>query len=242
MEDQQETVGAELVTQEDAQEEQSSVDDNTDISDAEQQPEVLEEKVYAGKYKSIEDLEKSYKELESKLGGYKEVEEKARAFDQLSKEKSAAPVNVPDLNQFTDQYGNIDTVAFNNAMNQYQGEMLRRSQESARQSAREEIDSEKSQREFPYLATDRDAADAVVALYQSGRAGSLYEAAKRLDKIRKAEVEGAVRDGAHKKEKEIARKMLSSTERASGKSGDGISQEAFGSMSLAEKKAFLERM
>ena len=210
---------------------------------AEETEESTEEPVrYAGKYDSVEDLEKSYKELESKLGNYKEVEEKARAFDQLSRVKEQSPVVAPDITQFTDAQGFVDTIAYNQAMAKYNSEIIRQSQQVAQRTAREQVDTEKAERDFPYLKTDKDAADAVVAMYQSGRSSSIYGAAQRLDKIRRGVAESATQEGATKKEKEIASKMKSQTERAGAKAGEGISLESFKELSLEEKRAILEKM
>jgi len=248
MSDETETVDTGVASQDDTQTEQVSDTEESDATPSEEQPaedteESAEEPVkFAGKYNSVEDLEKSYKELESKLGSYKEVEEKARAYDQLSRAKSQTPIAPPDISQFTDYEGNVDVNSFNQAMNKYHSDVVQQSQLTAVKTTREQLDTEKAERDFPYLANDRDAADAVVAMYQSGRVSSIYEAARRLDKIRSGATESGVREGAAKKQKEIASKMKSQTEKASTKAGDGISLEGFKSMSLEEKRAFLQKM
>jgi len=216
------------------EESQSSEETTTEDSEDDDLPEQ-----YRGKSK--QEIVRMHQEAERLIGNRREVEEKARAYEQLTQARRTAPAKAPDINQFTDQYGNVDVSAFNQAMNQYQSALIQTSQEVARKSAREELDTERIERDFPDLANDRDASESIVSMYESGRANTLYEAAKRLDKIRKSGVESGVKEGAKKKEKEITGQMRSSTEKAGAKIGENLSSESFASLSLEEKKAYLEK-
>lgn len=93
-------------TQEESQAEDSQVSVPEVSEEAKAETEVkaedtTEEKLLAGKYKSVEDLEKSYKELESKYG--KEASEKAELSRALN-EAFATPAQTQAADTGTDDY------------------------------------------------------------------------------------------------------------------------------------------
>lgn len=195
------------------------------------------EDLFAGKYGSVEDLEKAYKELEKKLGDHKSLEEKAAAYDHLSKAQQRPsdqrPVTAAD---FVSQDGTVDWVGYNAYMQQ-------QVVSQAKRAAQEQVDVDRSERDFDYLRTDRDAADAVMAMYRSGAAPTIYDAAQRLDKIRNAAVPEAKREAAQEKEREIAQKVRSGSERASAKATDSkeLTLESFSKLSLEEKRKIVNQ-
>lgn len=214
-----------------------SADTTTGDSDGSQQAEQDTETLYAGKYKSPEDLATAYKELETKLGNYKTVEEKARAFDELSianalKTTQAPPKTAQD---FVSTDGTVDWTGYNDYVQ-------KNTIAQATRIAREQIDVERAERDFSYLATDQDAADAVMALYRSGRVPTVYEAAKRIDNMRQGGVATARKEGAQEKEREIASKVKGQTTRASARTSEdtGLTLESFSKLSLDEKRKVVD--
>jgi len=242
-EDQEGSVDTPVVTEDSVQEEQVDDTDESSESSEETTTEGSEDEDLPEQYrgKSKQEIVRMHQEAEKLIGNRREVEEKARAYEQLTQARRTAPLQMPDINQFTDQYGNLDSVAFSQAMGQYQASLIQTSQEVARRSAQEITDSERIERDFPDLANDRNASEAIVSLYESGRAKSLYDAARMQDKIRNSGKESGVKEGAKKKEKEITGQMRSTTEKAGAKTGDNLSQDAYNSLSTEEKKVFLER-
>jgi len=237
MEDQMDNVDTEVAPQDDTQEEQvDSAEQESNSPEEEQSAEDQEEKTYAGKFKAVEDLEKSYINLESKLGNYKEVEEKARAFDQLSTQQRAS--GAPKWQDFVGQDGTLDAPAYEQAMLSYH-QMA--SAEISRRAAREEVDLERVEREFPYIKDDPDAAAAVASVYQSGRARTLYEAAQKIDKMRRQSSGQGEKVGAQKKEKELAQKTRSFSERAGAKSNEGVTPEVFSKLTLEQKREYINK-
>lgn len=92
----------------DTQASEAGVQTNNEAPDAAQEvkePEAkaedtVEEKLYAGKYKSAEDMEKAYKELESKFG--KETSEKAELTRILNEAFAVPDTSVADTNSDDD--------------------------------------------------------------------------------------------------------------------------------------------
>jgi len=242
--DNEENVDTQLATEDNAQEVQ--VDDTESASSTPEEKQVTSEteRIYAGKFKSADDLEKSYKELESKLGNHKELEDKARAYEKLSRQQSIpTPLVTPRLSQFVGADGTIDVQAYDNAMEQYNQAVVQTTQFTASRSARIESDAIRAEKDFPFIATDEKAQRAAHALFTSGEVGSLYEAVKEVSELRQAEREQSIAEGAKAKEKELAQKVRSQTERSSAKAGGGnISPETFASMSLEEKRAYINNM
>jgi len=77
-------------TQEETETEQEAVSEETEVK-----AEDTEEKLYAGKYKTVEDLEKAYKNAESKIG--KETSEKAQLTKALNESfDSEDPTTIAD--------------------------------------------------------------------------------------------------------------------------------------------------
>lgn len=245
MEDQQDNADTESTEQEaDATETQDSTpeeqvvdtDESTDTPSEEEPAEDKEDKLYAGKFKSPDDMEKSYKELEGHLGNYKEVQEKAQAYEQLSKQKRVS--GAPKWQDFQLEDGTLDAPSYEQATAQY---YAMTSGETARTAAREEVDLDRVYRDFPYAKDDPDVADAIVSMYRSGRGKTLYEAAQRIDKLRTSQSSQAEKIGAQKKEKELAQKTRSFSEKAGAKSNEGMTQEAFSKLSLSEKEAYVNK-
>jgi hypothetical protein len=220
---------------------QSNTDDETDNSssspseeDGAEDTEV--EKLLAGKYKSAEELERAYKELESKLGNYKTIEEKAAAFDHLSKmQNSVSAPKMPSAADFVSADGSVDWVGYN-AFIQTQARL------EAQRAVQEQIDVDKAERDYPYLATDKKAAGFVVNAYRNGEYRSIYEAAKAFDELRLSASSEAKKAGAQEKEREIAQKVRSGSERASARSNEesGLTVESFSKLSLEEKRKIIE--
>ena len=233
-----------LTNQDGSQDEQSDEDDNSSITPSEQSDEDTEERLYAGKFKSPEDMEKSYQELEKKLGGHAEIEEKARAFDRLSKQRQTpAPVARPKLSDFVDKEGWIDVKGFDEATEKYEAQKDQFTRNSSQRSAQDASDAIRAERDYPFIATDKKAQKLAHALYSAGEVGSLYEAVKEVAEMRENISVTGKQTGAKEKEREIAKKIRSKTEGANGKTGGGdVSPEVFAKWSLAEKKAYIERM
>lgn len=242
--DKEETVDTDLTNQDDAQIEQSADDEQSDITPSEQSDEDKEEKLYAGKFKSDEELEKAYKELEKKLGGHTEIEEKAKAFDRLVRQRQTpAPVSKPRLSSFVDENGQIDVQAYDEATDKYEAQKDHFNQQSSQRSAQDASDAIRAERDYPFIAEDKRAQKLAYALYSSGETGSLYEAVAEVADMRENDTVTAKKTGAKEKEREIAKKLRSKTEGAGGKTGGGeVSLESFAKFSLSEKKAYLDSM
>jgi len=214
------------------QEEQDAGTETKETSaDAEAEKQSAAEEELPEKYrgKSSKEIAEMHSNLESKLGNWKETEEKARFYDTLSR---VAPA--PRAPDYLDADGNVD-------VNKYTSYNAQQSQMAARKAAREEIDMTRAENDFPYLVKDKDAAEMVISLYDSGKANSLYEAAQRVNKQRQVDVDTAKKEGAKAKEHEINQKSKSKTEGTSAKTA--VSEvDAFRSLSLKEKAMFLDKM
>jgi len=215
---------------ESTQEEQDADTETSANTEAEEQSAAEEELPEKYQGKSAKEIAEMHSNLESKLGNWKEIEEKAKSYDSLSR-VTPAPQPAPN---FLDADGNVD-------VERYTAYNAQQSQQAARRAAREEIDMTRAENDFPYLAKDKDAAEQVIALYETGKTNSLYDAAMRVDKQRKIDVDTAKKEGAKAKEHEINQKTMSKTEGSSAKISDNP-KEAFKKLSLSEKAKFLDEM
>jgi len=239
MEDQKGSVDTEVALQDNVQEEQVvDTDESTESSEEEESAEGSEDEelpeVYRGRSKK--EIAEMHQNLEGKLGNYKEVQEKAQAFDQLSRQQRVS--GAPKWQNFTLEDGTLDAPAYEQATAQY---YAMASGETARQAAREEVDLDRVYRDFPYIKDDPNSADATVAMYRSGQAKTLYDAAQRINKLRTSQSSQAEKIGAQKKEKEMLQKTRSFSEKAGAKSNEGMTQEAFNKLTLPEKEAYVNQ-
>lgn len=247
-EDQKDTVADQLAPDADTQEEQ--VDDTEESSDSteETQDAEVEERLLAGKYKSVEDLEKAYKEAESFIGNRKETEAKAREYDRLVAQQARAagqPVKGrPKLSSYIDKTdGTIDTERYDRDMDAYERSKDHQTATMSSQAAQEQVDMRKAEADYPYLLSDKIAARSIIASYRSGEYGSIYEAAVANDEYRKSLVSNGQKIGAETEKRELSKKIRGNTERSTGKreavdTGE-MTEAKFAKLSKSEQAAYL---
>lgn len=204
------------------------------------------EKLYARKFRTPEELEAAYEEIQRFTGGRKELEEKARAYDQLvvrQAQTDHAPVKPPKLQDYVRDDNTIDVAGYDEAREKYDAVLVSQGTSAGSRVAREELDMERVEREFPYLLTDERAAKTVMALYRSGSARSIYAAAQEVEAMRTQTKDAGKKDAADNAKRELSRKVRGNTTGTGSRTTTGeITAESFAKLSREDQKVYVEKM
>lgn len=238
---------------EDAQAEQDDSAENESEESLEEQDaddsEAGEEepKLYAGKFKSVEDLEKSYEEIQRFTGSRKELEAKAALYDrEMAKANAAAAarsqVPMPKLQQYVGEDGAIDVVKYDAHMEAWQAQQVSRVDAVASKRSQETADIQWAYQEFPYMKEDEVAAQMVMDRYQAGRETSIRESAIAVNAMLGRKNEEVVSRAKAEAQHELSKKSRGNTERPNSRSSrdSGEMTEAkFARMSQPDQQKYI---
>lgn len=237
------------------EEQDDSTEIESELSEEEQSAKDSEEdaeqpKLYAGKFKSPEEMELAYQEIQRFVGGRKEIEAKAAQYDRMvtkQNAEAAARSNTPMpklSNYVSKEDGGIDVVKYDEAIEAWHADQAKAAQYHASIRSQEDSDIQRSYADFPYLRNDPDAAETVMAFYQSGRAGSIYEAAQRLDAKRGNDKDKVVTNAKVEVAHELSKRSRGNTERANANSrrdSGEMTEAKIESMSLEERAKYINK-
>jgi hypothetical protein len=253
MADQEDTLENQLAPDDQTPEEQDEAAEDASQSDEEGQDasddeQTKEERLLAGKYKTVEALEAAYEEIQRFTGGRKELEEKAREYDRLvvsqARSAGATTVQMPKLSQYVLQDGSIDVARYDAHMEAWNQQIVQNAGSAASRLSNEQLDMRQAETDFPYLVTDAKAAKAVMAMYRSGGADSIYDAAVEINSLRSSGREAAEKEAIAKANHELSKKSRGTTERVTGKTSRDtgeMTEAKFAQMSPSDQKAYIER-
>jgi hypothetical protein len=246
MKDRTDTAEESLAAFEGAEEEQADdAEESSEAAEDRQEP-AAAERLYAGKYKTPEELEAAYGEIQKFTGGRKILEDKAAAYDQLvrsqARSEGQSQKGRPKLTSYITEEGAIDTQKYDADMDAWEAHNVTQSGAVATRVAQEQVDLRKAETEFPYLVNDKMAAKAVIAGYNAGEYGTLYESAKAFDDYRQSLTETGKKVGADTEKRDLSKKIRGTTERSTGRSVETgeMTEERFAKLSRAEQRQYLD--
>lgn len=247
--DQQDTLDTEAQEEQDDSAENES-EDQSEEQDAEgsEAEDSEQPKLYAGKFKSPEDMEKAYLEIQKFTGGRKELEAKAAAFDREvrranSQAAARSQIPMPQLQQYVAQDGTIDVAGYDAHMVAWTTQQSSVLGTVANKSSQEAIDKQRAYQDFPYLYEDEEAAQMVIDRYEAGRSSSIYDAAVAVNKLLTRGSDQTVKKAEVEARHELSKKSRGNTERPNAKStrDNGEMTEAkFSRLSQEDKQTYIK--